>query len=499
MALARLHITSKEPSKGRVNGTREDINLPFGSSGFKHPQSENFNHSGFEGGLLIDEATDEKNLGGDISSDKSSGYDRGPPPVPCTCGYINDGNEHHSSEERYSNRLYGNSYTSRWYSLRDGNLSSSYRHHVTCKAKASFPFKDLPPEIQSMILRFLMPDDRNEPLHSQESDPDDGIDLFNINEPVVAKPIPALIDTGLFQVDRAISAEALRIFHHQTFVRMDVTPFGIRAREGLTGKLGSFANHKVLAGWKFFNCMRNYHLNIKSSSVRRTYGLGDLSSYLDPRDYKDGADRIREWLRLICDELVTNNIIQNLTITAPCRCAQEVAKRIPKDDSLVADLFTPLKRIRLPNTVLISFHHDEEKKKGASNPCLQPQCLALAHVVRASIGQPQGQPLDEREAIWKDIKSLKYDNDNLARNGNRSCGYDGTDRHQLDFSIQIIWKCLNRRGPASNMTNEENCFQHAAQNFYDERAKAVFRRLERKRKYEERQKAKRQAEQKSCF
>ncbi|KAL9010267.1 MAG: hypothetical protein Q9173_004786 [Seirophora scorigena] len=170
-----------------------------------------------------------------------------------------------------------------------------------------------------------------------------------------------IIPVNLFRVSKAISAEAIRVFYNETCFCMGVTPFRIRNREAVTRRLDSFTNHAVLAEWRPFKCMRNYHLNIKSSPVAEWFDPIGMYIFKGPPTYEDGTPRIKEWLRLIADELVNHGLIQNLTITAPCNCAQKAAGRVPGNMSTVVDLFAPLKRICVPGFVSISFHHDKEE------------------------------------------------------------------------------------------------------------------------------------------
>ncbi|KAI4131407.1 MAG: hypothetical protein LQ338_001234 [Usnochroma carphineum] len=479
-----------------MSQSRDDVNrLSASVAHVEKTETAGVNNERSEGELYGNEPTDEEGFDSEGYADESSGYESPPSPTPCECGYVSYDSDYGSSENEYSSEDDDYYYGGRRSVLEDGRLSRSYRHHVTCEAKDPFSFEKLPPEIRSMIFRFLMPDDRTRPLHSREYDWNDKYDCYFTEDFVERVASAAAIPTSLFRVNKAVSAEALRLLHNETFFRMDITPFGVYGRGGSTKYLSSFTNHKVLAKWKAFKCMRNYHLNLKSSSIRETFHPRAEDIYRDPRTYEDGAERIKEWLRLICDELVANGIIQNLTITAPCKCAQKAARRVPKDERTMVDLFSPLKRISLPNSVSISLHDDRKKRKGIQDSCRKAECLGLAQTLQASIGRLQGEPLSEREATWKEIKSLKQRDESMMKNGARMNGYDWRD--WADSGIEHVWACLNGRRSEWYFDDMQHTFEDYVQNFHTQRAKAEVKRLARKKEYDEEQEAKRQAELKN--
>ncbi|KAL8963118.1 MAG: hypothetical protein Q9193_000572 [Seirophora villosa] len=381
----------------------------------------------------------------------------------------------------------------------DGKLSRSYRHHVTCTAKASFPFEKLPPEIRAMIVRFSLPDDRARPLHFREENWKKQHDCpfdSNFGIPQEGEAPAEIMPVSLFRVNKALSAEAIRVFHNETYFRIDVDPFEIHTRGAVARRLESFTNHAVLAEWTPFKCMRNYHLNIKPSSSAVVQYLDPIAMNIfeSPCPYEDSTERIREWLRLVADELVSRGIIRNLTITAPCHCALKAAGQVPRDVSTVDDLLAPLKRIRVPGSVSISFHHDKWKKQGDRNPCSKPGCLSLAQRVQASIGRLEGEPLSEREAAWKEVKSFKHHNDGMRKCG--ECMETYCRGQWMNAKIIDVWVCLNGRGfEVYNENTESDDFERAVRCFHRTRVEVDARRLKQKRREE--RKAERKAGLKS--
>ncbi|KAL8925033.1 MAG: hypothetical protein Q9208_003717 [Pyrenodesmia sp. 3 TL-2023] len=500
MADEHLSGTSDVPDKEQttaINEPGDDVNYLSGSS--SHIEPVDVGNEGSGGDSSGYGTSNGEDFDSDDFFDDSSGYESPPPPTPCECGYVTDGSDYDRSEysdyDDYDDYDDGDCHCSycRRSKSEDGKLSRSYRHHVTCKAKTPFPFKKLPPEVRSTILRLLIPDDRTRPLHLREHDWNDEHDCYYTDDFATPECEAAAdsIPTSLFRVDKQISAEALRLFHNQTFFRMDVTPFGISARGGVTRELHSFSSHEVLAAWKAFQCMRNYHINVKSSSVCEIFDPKAMDIFSDPYTYENGAERIKEWLRLVCDELLANDVIQNLTITAPCKCAQKAAGLVPKDESTIADLFAPFKRIRLPNSVVISLHNDRKKKQGIQDPCRRPGCLSLAQTLQAGIGRLQGEPLSEREATWKAVKLLNHHDYKLNKAARKYACY------WRDSGIEGVWECLNGRGSTlwSGDDDDPQTFEDAVQHFHARRVDAEVERLERKKEYEERQEAKRQVEQ----
>ncbi|KAI4088669.1 MAG: hypothetical protein LQ344_005907 [Seirophora lacunosa] len=378
----------------------------------------------------------------------------------------------------------------------DGKLSRSYRHRVTCTAKGPFPFEKLPPEIRAMIVRFSLPDDRAQPLHFREENWNKEHDCsfndyFGILQQREARA--EVIPVSLFRVNKALSAEAIRVFHNETYFRIDVDPFEIHTRGAVARRLESFTNHAVLAEWTPFKYMRNYHLNIKPSfsAVVQWFDPVVMNIFEIPCPYEDSTETIREWLRLVADELMSRGIIRNLTITAPCNCALKAAGQVPRNVSTVDDLLAPLKRICVPGSVSISFHHDKWEKQGDQNPCRKPGCLSLAQRVQASIGRLEGEPLSEREAAWKEVKSFKRHDGGMRKYGDymEACCWG----QWMDAKTKDVWVCLNGRGfEVYDEDTESDSFERAVRCFHRTRAEVDARRLKQKR-HEER-KAERKAE-----
>ncbi|KAL8989294.1 MAG: hypothetical protein Q9177_001791 [Variospora cf. flavescens] len=203
-----------------------------------------------------------------------------------------DDGDSDSDDEHYADYDSGDDYyyhPRRRFDLNSSNLSRSYRHQVTCTPTTPFPFEKLPPEIRSIIILFSMPDDPTRPLHSREHNWNNKYDCSfaeDFEMPAPAERIP----TSLFQVNKALSAEALRVFHHETYIRLDVVPWGLRARGGVTTHLESFTHHAILATWRPFICMRNYHLNTKSSSVVESIHSRYIDIYQDSPTYEEGRE-----------------------------------------------------------------------------------------------------------------------------------------------------------------------------------------------------------------
>ncbi|KAI4137522.1 MAG: hypothetical protein L6R39_007236 [Caloplaca ligustica] len=373
----------------------------------------------------------------------------------------------------------------------DGNLSLSYRRHVSCAANGPFPLEELPPEIQLMIFRFAMPDDRTRPLYSR--------DYGDYKEiPTTAKPIP----TSLFTANRSISSKAVGLLYDEVYFRMDVTPFRILCRHDSTRPLEYWCNHEILATWRPFECMRNYHLNIRSCAGSTI----SIPSWANLDNCDDGCDGIREGLRSICDQISANNIIRNLTITGPCKCARSAADFGPSNDTAVLDLFSPLKRVRLANPVKLSLH-DDVKGQGIQQPCRKRGCLELAQKMQASIGRLEGEKLSEQEATWKEVKSLMHYNATTEEGRSYQKQYRLSDMPQS--GIEEIWETLNGYGVTLYDTEEEELectFEGAVQQFHERRAQREKERLENvnreanrveniKARYQDKQKDKQQVEQ----
>ncbi|KAL8788924.1 MAG: hypothetical protein Q9213_001447 [Squamulea squamosa] len=347
-----------------------------------------------------------------------------------------------------------------------GNLSAAYLHFVET-AEGPFPLEKLPPEIRRMIFRFAMPDDRARPLHSLEHDWNDENDCYTSGYEVsedesdddsedethsrpydrtrVLKRVPE-IPTSLFIASRLISTEILDILYRQCYYRLDIFPFGIRARGGLTNSLEDWDTHEVLAQWRPMQHMKNFHLNVKSNAYRYFIvpdvdGAGSHRSK-DPDYYEDGAERIKEWLHLVSDQLSGNCSIRNVIVTAPCMCALEEADLVPCSRSCIVDLYAPLQRIQenVNNLIQVSVHDDQDGR-GMENPCLKPQCIELSEKIQKMITQPQGEHTNHREATWRDLKGRVH------RAEKRRQRFPDIHWPHVDGSgIAEVWECLNGHG-----------------------------------------------------
>ncbi|KAL8910663.1 MAG: hypothetical protein Q9171_004079 [Xanthocarpia ochracea] len=301
----------------------------------------------------------------------------------------------------------------------DDGFSRSYRHFITCRAKKEpFPLEKVPPEVRRMIFRLGMPDDRFEPLHESEYDWNDPYDgrilvfddcnkvlhegriLGSDDDCMEEKTKRQTIPNSLFEVRGFMANEALAVFYNETYFR--------------------------------------------GSGV-----------YRDPSNYKHGSYRIKEWIRLVSDELLAKNIIQTLIITAPCKCALEAAGLLPKDEASIFDLFTPLKRTHVPNLFILSLHNDR-RKTGIKNPCSKPACLQLTHNIQAQLGRLDGEPLSEQEATWKECKLRYRDDAKLEKKAplNKDSLFD-----DLYSRIESVWEVL------SGIHIWETTFEEAVQDF----------------------------------
>ncbi|KAL8652453.1 MAG: hypothetical protein Q9226_004265 [Calogaya cf. arnoldii] len=458
----KIHTKSDPPQVGQTlhsNGITGDAALIERSGealGLEHADRVNSEVEDRDSDIGSDQVTLSDS---DDPESESSGYDS---PHRCDCGYVSY--DYGDSEDDESD------YDEFGYRIEDDGFSRSYRHYVTCRAnKQPFPLEKLPPELRRMVFRFAMPDDRFIPLHTKEYDWNDkydghimGIDFDDdeIDDDYHAIP------KSLFKVNKMIATEALAVLHGEVYFRMDVSPFGIRTGSGLTTHLESFENNRLLAQWKPFKTSRNYHLNIKSNAVRLATYRGDV--YHDPPTYKVGAYKIKEWIRLVSGELDNKDIIQNLTITALCKCALKAARRFPKDESSIFDLFTPLKRIRLPNDVILSLHNDAHGQ-GVEIPCPKSGCLELSHAIEAHLGQLQGEPLSGQEAIWKDCKTLYRADLKAEKDAPRDMkvwwGHWNAD-------IEQVWSALDGLYDVS--------FEEAVENFRNQLAEREKRREQRR-------------------
>ncbi|KAL8826679.1 MAG: hypothetical protein Q9170_007309 [Blastenia crenularia] len=317
------------------------------------------------------------------------------------------------------------------------------RDRVTCVHNGPFLLEKLPPEIRRLIFGLLMPDDRHRPLNPPVGSYTgtyaccNGKDVVETYQALTrAKTIP----TNLLTVNKLLSTEALRLLHNEFPFRIDVCSIGIFSRYGQIRHVETWDKHVVLAQWQPFRYMRNYCLNIRLNafriSLRPASPLNDRADYVkEPPNFQVGSERIKEWLRLICDEISSRNIIRSLTITAPCECALRKANFLPKVRARFFDPFTPLKRIEFAGRIRISLH-DDVYGEGFEYPCEKPGCIRLERRLQADVGRLYGEELSEQEMTWKDIKAKVH----------RANTIHATRQEWLvrpDISLDEVWRCLN--------------------------------------------------------
>ncbi|KAI4218392.1 MAG: hypothetical protein L6R36_008978 [Xanthoria steineri] len=329
---------------------------------------------GWESDFMSDQVTASD------SEASENGSFRSESPKPCECGYVSyDSDWDSSSDDEPESDCLG-------YPSEDDGLSKSYRHYVTCRAnKEPFPLERLPPEIRLMIFRLAMQDERFRPLQELGCDSDDKHvgRMFGFDDAMEQRTALQARQYSLLKVQGFIANEARAVFHNEVYFRMDISPFGISSRPHLTDHLENFDKDDKLAPWTELQNHRHYHLNIKSNAVR---WVCRRDATQDPVSYEHGSFRVKEWIRLVSDELLANTILRHLTITAPCRCALEAAGRLPKDEASILDLFTPLKRIRVPNPVVLSLYYDI-CQNGIEHPCSKFACLQSSHDIQAMLSR----------------------------------------------------------------------------------------------------------------
>ena len=409
------------------------------------------------------------------------GYESSLEPEACECGYV--------SGYEYDNEYDSDDYWSDDYYLivkTLNNLTRSFEHSISCPAKGPFPIEKLPREIRLKIFRFAMPDDRMKPLHEKAHDWNNRYDsVYGKHACPDPEDFPTQgqrIPTSLFLVSKMISLEALTVFNNDVYFRMDISSFGIQARGYQTSHLECFDNHEKLATWRPFKCMRNYHLNIKSNRFCVGFNAKSGTEYIE--SYDEAAGKIKEWLRIVADELSERSIIRKLTVTAPCRCALNKGRFYkgrfgPKDDAAILDIFKPLKRIHMPNEVRISLQYDR-CKRGMQESCAEPACVDLLDTIQTSIGRLEGEPLSEQEATWKAVKEELSHESKIIEEYQRECPrrdiYDPLD-YNSSWERNDVFECLN-----GVETPFEDTFEHAVKVL---RADMAKKREKRKAKLKE--------------
>ncbi|KAL8780442.1 MAG: hypothetical protein Q9213_006475 [Squamulea squamosa] len=263
-----------------------------------------------------------------------------------------------------------------------------------------FPLEKLATELQLMIIAFAMPQNGLR-LNRHVRTCDHSI-------PGTCKSYCKLcpedsVPTGLFRVNKNISAMALKIFHDEVCMHISVSPENISIFDRWVPAL-SLPSRAPANKMQYFTSMRCYCLNLRlddSLFPRPSRRSGHVPS----QPFYRTISEVKEQVRFVSDLLSENPNVQQLTVTFPCHCAVPIMPDAPPVEWMTDHYLAPLKRLRVAQPVLFIPAHGPNVQ-AETDLCGKPECLQLAQKLQSSMGHLKGENLNHRERTWKDIKAM---------------------------------------------------------------------------------------------
>ncbi|KAL8672013.1 MAG: hypothetical protein Q9168_003518 [Polycauliona sp. 1 TL-2023] len=278
---------------------------------------------------------------------------------------------------------------------------------------AAFPFEKLPAELQLEVVRYAMPPN--------------GLPCGRLPYMTeLSKGDQVRVPVNLFRVSRSMSAMALWTFYNDTLFHIEISLWGVVYFRGKPLRLDEShyrPSQLQLQGLPQFRRARSFQINVVI--CRRTND--------------DFQPTLKDRLRLVCDALADNPMIQRLTVTIPCLCGPRPIIFKPQDStpSRILDILSPLKRVKVarPLKFEVIIQNNNYRANTSLIPCKHPVCQRLTHHVQQVMGRLDGMQLTHEEETWKRIKEL-----DLGRPKNLVLKFRSSKSSQL---LENLWDRLN--------------------------------------------------------
>ena len=266
-------------------------------------------------------------------------------------------------------------------------------------AEASFPFQDLPIELQIMVLRMAMPTNGVVPASSGRYDH--------------WEPSHNRIPVALLSVNKAFSSLARSIIENEVFVNFEMSPDNgaypsmIKVLGRLLLGVPPFRSNVSLKDTQHLKNLCNFELTIGADHVS-PWGFIRDRNHSDPSFPWDLQCYIyKEQMRLVCDTLAfSTKAIRHLRVRFPCLCSPW---SVPTTNDALAlerkmiDFLAPLRRLRVAEPVTFEIDHNEwncdynnpkpEWMFGRLDPYDQVRTQHLQHSLETSFGKLIGEKL----------------------------------------------------------------------------------------------------------
>ncbi|KAL8998045.1 MAG: hypothetical protein Q9169_002813 [Polycauliona sp. 2 TL-2023] len=284
-------------------------------------------------------------------------------------------------------------------------------HRKPSRQSASFPFEELPAELQVRVIRYAMPP--NGLLPRPLPNPADHEDwnqehkefFVEYQEQLKAKDLSvAVIPSSLFQVNRFFSVEAHAIFLKNVYLVIHIDRLRTHFLTTIIHRVTDFRSYLQYKGVPHFQRMQNFRINFEYDPWWADVKYRTDSSSTKDSDLASCRFVLTEKLRTICDLLATNANIQRLTIKVPCLCNCVKLASPEHGKSVLSEVLAPLKRLRVAEDVQFETWHDPEHCDNMQ--CNEGLCNELIDALDDDMGRLTGEKLSEPEKTWREIKKI---------------------------------------------------------------------------------------------
>ncbi|KAL8830875.1 MAG: hypothetical protein Q9170_005533 [Blastenia crenularia] len=224
------------------------------------------------------------------------------------------------------------------------------------------------------------------------------------------------VPLSLFQVSKVIAGMTQSVFDDEVPFVIDITPLSMHF-------LGKFDSRSLgHMDYRYRNCKGLTHIQhfVRMHNFKLDFNFGprwwarDLRKQLYPNSEIWWAGP-KEHLRAICDNLMANSGIHRLTVRVPCLCSLKTANLASQAEIILLDLLSPLRRLRVFDTVQFDWKHDLSGSRledhglvdERSHVCTHGLGETVMEVLRTKLGRLDGEELDHREKTWRAIKARK--------------------------------------------------------------------------------------------
>ncbi|KAL8995830.1 MAG: hypothetical protein Q9169_004520 [Polycauliona sp. 2 TL-2023] len=307
--------------------------------------------------------------------------------------------------------------------------------HVPVPAQITpvLPFEKLPHELQRMVLReafpkaCLKPDMPRSSLYQTiwsrwDEDlvvvnkwwhSDEEGSFFNYLRKIQDEPNhyeESLLPIHLLRVSQPVTAITRSICIGENPLVINITPVCLNILRKLITREYEYPTSRDLAHIKHCKALPNFALDFNfhdawwKHEFQRSVRKDDIVWWAQPK----------EWLRTVCDSLVTNHSIEEMSVQLPCFCSLTTPELVSQARIVMLDLLEPLKQLRVSQPVQFIWNQKKDGDVDAPN-CSTPgghRCNQenlgkdIVDTLQKCLGQLNGEKVSRQEQSWKWVKAI---------------------------------------------------------------------------------------------